>query len=72
MLLVSKYSPAPLLCRLIWDEYSLAWTYQSPETRQWNNIGAVWMASTLKHMAEAGVGMGGQWNLKDRFYRLDR
>ena len=55
---------------LVWDEYSLAWTYQSPETRQWNNIGAVWMASALKHMADAGVEMANQWNLKDRFYGL--
>jgi len=67
--LISKYSPHRSV-PLAWDEYSLAWTYQSPETRQWNNIGAVWMASTLKHMAEAGVEMGSQWNLKDGFYGL--
>lgn len=48
---------------LVWDEYSLAWTCQSPETRQWNNIGAVWMASALEHMADAGVEMASQWNL---------
>ena len=67
--LVSKYFPNRRV-PLVWDEYSLAWTYQSPETRQWNNIGAVWMASSLKHMADAGVGMANQWNLKDGFYGL--
>ena len=67
--LASRYFPHRRV-PLVWDEYSLAWTYQSPETRQWNNIGAVWMASALKHMADAGVEMANQWNLKDGFYGL--
>lgn len=67
--LVTKYLPNRPV-PLVWDEYSLAWTYQSPETRQWTNVGAVWFASTLKHMADSGLEMANQWNLKDRFYGL--
>lgn len=67
--LAKKYAPGRAI-PLVWDEYSLAYTYQSPETRQWSNVGAVWFASTLKHMADAGLDMAAQWNLKDRFYGL--
>ncbi|MDQ2688113.1 MAG: alpha-L-arabinofuranosidase, partial [Armatimonadota bacterium] len=67
--LTQKYAPGRTI-PLVWDEYSLAYTYQSPETRQWSNVGAVWFASTLKHMADAGLDMAAQWNLRDGFYGL--
>lgn len=66
---MKKYAPGrtiPLVC----DEYSLSYTWESPEKRQWTNVGAVWFASTLKHMADAGVDIAAQWNLRDGFYGL--
>ena len=67
--LARQYAPGRTV-PLVWDEYSLAYTWQSPEQRQWNNVGAVWFASTLKHMADAGLDMAAQWNLRDGFYGL--
>lgn len=55
---------------LAMDEYSVDYTYSSQETRQNTIFGAVWFASVLKHMSEAGVDITASWNLKDGFYGL--
>ncbi|MDJ0675617.1 MAG: alpha-L-arabinofuranosidase [Calothrix sp. MO_167.B42] len=64
-----KYIPdrhVPLLL----GEYNINYSWRSGEKRQKNHIGAVWFASTLKHLAESGIDMAASWNLKDGIYGL--
>ncbi len=67
--IVEKYIPdrhVPLLL----GEYNINYSWKSGENRQNNHLGAVWFASTLKHLAESGVDMAASWNLKDGIYGL--
>jgi hypothetical protein len=53
---------------LFLSEYNINFTWDSGETRQNNHIGAVWFASTFKHLAESGIEMAASWHLKDGIY----
>lgn len=55
---------------LFLSEYNINYSWESGENRQNNNIGAVWFASILKHLAEAGIEMAASWNLKDGIYGM--
>jgi Glycosyl hydrolases family 39 len=55
---------------LLLGEYNINYSWKSGENRQNTHIGAVWFASALKHLAEAGVDMATSWNLKDGIYGL--
>ncbi len=55
---------------LLLGEYNINYSWRSGENRQNTHIGAVWFASVLKHLAEAGVDMATSWNLKDGIYGL--
>ena len=55
---------------LFLSEYNLNYSWQSGETRHHTHIGAVWFASVLKHLAEAGIEMAASWHLKDQIYGL--
>ncbi|KYC35478.1 alpha-L-arabinofuranosidase [Scytonema hofmannii PCC 7110] len=58
--------PVPLLL----GEYNINYLWTSGETRQHNHIGAVWFASVMKHLADAGVDMATSWHLKDGIYGM--
>jgi len=66
---VTKYIPEREV-PLFLGEYNINYSYRSGETRQNTYIGAVWFASVLKHLADAGIEMTGSWNTKDDFYGL--
>lgn len=55
---------------LFLGEYNINYSWQSGETRQNTYIGAVWFASVLKHLADAGIEMATSWNAKDGIYGL--
>lgn len=55
---------------LFLSEYNINYTWDSGENRQNTHIGAVWFASVLKHLAEAGIDMATSWHLKDGIYGL--
>lgn len=55
---------------LLLGEYNINYSWESGENRQNTNIGAVWFASILKHLAEAGIEMAASWNLKDGIYGM--
>lgn len=66
---VTKYIPdrsVPLLL----GEYNINYSWDSGENRQTTHIGAVWFASVLKHLSEAGIDMATSWHLKDGIYGL--
>jgi hypothetical protein len=58
--------PVPLLL----GEYNINYLWTSGETRQHNHIGAVWFASVIKHLADAGIDMATSWHLKDGVYGM--
>ncbi len=67
--IVKQYIPdrkVPLLL----GEYNINSSWDSGEQRQNTNIGAVWFASVLKHLADAGIDMATHWHLKDGIYGL--
>jgi len=66
---VTKYIPEREV-PLFLGEYNINYSYRSGETRQNTYIGAVWFASVLKHLADAGIEMAASWNTKDDFYGL--
>jgi len=55
---------------LLLGEYNINYSWQSGEKRQNTHIGAVWFASVLKHLADAGIDMATSWHLKDGVYGL--
>ena len=55
---------------LLLGEYNINYNWQSGEKRQHTHIGAVWFASVLKHLAEAGIDMATSWHLKDGVFGL--
>lgn len=55
---------------LFLGEYNINYSWQSGETRQNTHIGAVWFASVLKHLVDAGIEMATSWNAKDGIYGL--
>jgi Glycosyl hydrolases family 39 len=55
---------------LFLSEYNINFTWDSGETRQNNHIGAVWFASSFKHLAESGIEMAASWHLKDGIYGI--
>lgn len=66
---VQQYIPdrkVPLLL----GEYNINYAWDSGENRQNNHIGAVWFASVLKHLADAGIDMATSWHLKDGIYGM--
>lgn len=66
---VTKYLPDRQI-PLFLGEYNINYSWQSGETRQNTYIGAVWFASVLKHLADAGIEMATSWNAKDGIYGL--
>lgn len=55
---------------LLLGEYNINYSWQSGEKRQNTHIGAVWFASVLKHLADAGIDMATSWHLKDGVFGL--
>jgi Glycosyl hydrolases family 39 len=55
---------------LFLGEYNINYSWKSGEKRHQTHIGAVWFASVLKHLAEAGIDMSASWNIKDGVYGL--
>ena len=55
---------------LFLSEYNINYSWKSGEMRQNTHIGAVWFASVLKHLAEAGIEMATSWHLKDGIYGM--
>jgi xylan 1,4-beta-xylosidase len=55
---------------LFLSEYNINYAWDSGELRQNNPIGAIWFASVLKHLAEAGLDMAASWHLKDGIYGM--
>ncbi len=65
----AEYIPARSVPLLL-GEYNINYSWQSGEKRQNTHIGAVWFASVLKHLADAGIDMATSWHLKDGVYGL--
>lgn len=55
---------------LLLGEYNINYSWKSGENRQNTHIGAVWFASVLKHLADAGIDMATSWHLKDGVYGM--
>jgi Glycosyl hydrolases family 39 len=55
---------------LFLGEYNINYSWKSGEQRQNTYIGAVWFASVLKHLADAGIEMAASWHLKDGVYGI--
>lgn len=55
---------------LLLGEYNINYSWKSGENRQNTYIGAVWFASVLKHLADAGIDMATSWHLKDGVYGM--
>jgi Glycosyl hydrolases family 39 len=55
---------------LFLGEYNVNYSWKSGEQRQNTHIGAVWFASALKHLADAGIEMAASWHLKDGIYGM--
>jgi Glycosyl hydrolases family 39 len=55
---------------LFLGEYNINYSWKSGEQRQNTHIGAVWFASVLKHLADAGIEMAASWHLKDGIYGM--
>lgn len=55
---------------LLLGEYNINYDWRSGENRQHTHVGAVWFASVLKNLADAGIDMATSWHLKDGVYGL--
>ncbi len=55
---------------LLLGEYNVNYAWDSGEKRQNSHIGAVWFASVLKSLTDAGVNMATSWHLKDGIYGM--
>jgi len=55
---------------LILDEFSVDYSWDSGETRQFTNVGAVWYASVLRNIAYAGMKYALNWSFKEGPYGL--
>lgn len=55
---------------LLLGEYNINYHWRSGENRQHTHVGAVWFASVLKNLADAGIDMATSWHLKDGVYGL--
>jgi hypothetical protein len=55
---------------LFLGEYNVNYSWKSGEQRQNTHVGAVWFASVLKHLADAGIEMAASWHLKDGIYGM--
>lgn len=67
--LAAQYIPERKVPLLL-GEYNINYSWQSGENRQNTHIGAVWFASVLKHLSDAGIDMATSWHLKDGVYGL--
>lgn len=67
--IVAKHIPERKV-PLFLSEYNINYSWKSGENRQNTHIGAVWFASVLKHLAEAGIDMATSWHLKDGVYGM--
>ncbi|MGF1590406.1 MAG: alpha-L-arabinofuranosidase [Pleurocapsa sp.] len=67
--IVAKHLPNRQI-PLFLSEYNINYAWDSGETRQNTYVGAVWFASVLKHLAEAGIEMAASWHLKDGIYGM--
>jgi hypothetical protein len=64
-----KYIPGRKVPLLL-GEYNINYSWKSGEKRQNTYIGAVWFASVLKHLSDAGIEMATSWHLKDGTYGM--
>ncbi|MBO3457557.1 alpha-L-arabinofuranosidase [Aetokthonos hydrillicola Thurmond2011] len=55
---------------LLLGEYNINYSWDSGEKRQNTYLGAVWFASVLKHLGDAGIDMATSWLLKDGIYGM--
>ncbi|WP_460205214.1 GH39 family glycosyl hydrolase [Scytonema sp. NUACC21] len=67
--LAKQYIPGKKIPLLL-GEYNINYSWDSGENRQNSHIGAVWFASVLKHLADAGIDMAASWHLKDGIYGM--
>ena len=67
--IVAKHIPNRKI-PLFLSEYNINYSWDSGENRQNTYVGAVWFASVLKHLAEAGIDMAASWHLKDGIYGM--
>jgi hypothetical protein len=66
---INQYLPGRQVPLLL-GEYNINYSWKSGEQRQNTHIGAVWFASVLKHLADAGIEMATSWHLKDGIYGM--
>lgn len=67
--ITTQYIPSRKVPLLL-GEYNINYAWNSGEKRQNSHIGAVWFASVLKSLADAGVDMATSWHLKDGIYGM--
>jgi Glycosyl hydrolases family 39 len=67
--ITTQYIPSRKVPLLL-GEYNINYTWDSGEQRQNSSIGAVWFASVLKSLADAGINMATSWHLKDGIYGM--
>jgi Glycosyl hydrolases family 39 len=67
--ITTQYIPSRKVPLLL-GEYNINYTWNSGEERQNSHIGAVWFASVMKSLADAGIDMATSWHLKDGIYGM--
>jgi Glycosyl hydrolases family 39 len=67
--ITTQYIPSRKVPLLL-GEYNINYAWDSGEQRQNSYIGAVWFASVLKSLADAGIDMATSWHLKDGIYGM--
>ncbi len=66
---IKKYVPNRPF-QMFLTEYNVEWTWTPFERRQANNVGAVFMASTMKHLAQTDLDGVMLWQLKGYYYGM--
>ncbi len=66
---VNKYAPDRPFETFL-TEYNVKWTWTPFERRHANNVGAVFMASTLNHLSKTSVNGVMHWHLKGYYYGM--
>ncbi len=67
--ITKQYIPSRTVPLLL-GEYNINYSWDSGEKRQNSHIGAVWFASVIKSLADAGINMATSWHLKDGIYGM--
>jgi Glycosyl hydrolases family 39 len=67
--ITTQYIPSRKVPLLL-GEYNINYAWDSGEQRQNSYLGAVWFATTIKSLADAGIDMATSWHLKDGIYGM--